>query len=723
MTDRKDNNSITGVIAGIRLTGETAQISYLVPGAAESETLSSVAGAEVYDFPLVLAKRRDNGLWLFGREAVQAAAAGEAQRVDDLLARAGSSDSVTVGGEDLEGLPLLVLYLKKMISLLFMELKGVSSGADELAAIQIATDLETDLPEEVFAGLAAALRSGFRSLKRVEWCSFAECLHWYLEGQTAEQRTEEALAFSCDGSSLVSYRHEVNHHTRPFVAGVERLEEDALPAAPDTERDKTFLAIATKRLTEHPATAVYLLGEGFDEAWLADSLEYLCRGRRVFLGNNLFSRGAVLRMREKLCPSDSETQTVYLGPDRILANLGIRVRKRGESHYHALIDGGSPWREASARLEVILDKDPVIAIEVTPLSGSGARTELLELFGLPVRDRRTTRLSVSLEMFSVDRAKLSVVDLGFGDTAPSSGEHWERFIALDAHGGSGAPGDGHRMESGVITEPILCAGREARRPYFLPVLDRRVFSVEELCYLISKNDYLLTMEAFGTALPDWLSEECLLDPLADQLREFEKRRCSVAVYAGTILEYVRLFPDEELARIDKVLRDGDARDGTEKKLKIIEYLIREGRLMEAHDMVASFRREGLHPVALARLLYDEGVIYARLFHYEAAAACMEEAWDLSGDSEVKEAYLAALRLSMSEEEYISAIGDRPELSPESLTLERKIGETMDLFAAGPDNHLLGTLDVYLDTGNLRAFDEETSRAEEEILAVYRRAMG
>ena len=88
----------------------------------------------------------------------------------------------------------------------------------------------------------------------------------------------------------------------------------------------------------------------------------------------------------------------------------------------------------------------------------------------------------------------------------------------------------------------------------------------------------------------------------------------------------------------------------QKKLKIIEYLIKEGRLSEAHAMIRAFDTTDKNPVVKARLCYDEGAIYARLFHYGAAAYCMNKAYELSGDSQVKEAYLAALRLSMGEEE-------------------------------------------------------------------------
>ncbi|MCR5094315.1 MAG: hypothetical protein K6B72_10115 [Lachnospiraceae bacterium] len=719
MAQLLEDKQKSGYIVGIELDEKTAQASYWAPFAAEAETLSTVEGAELYDFPLVLARRKLGGQWVFGREAELAAAGGEAEKIDALFAAARENRSVTLDNERLPGVPLLVLYLKKLLYYLIQQTAGAGVGIECIEALQITTDEPDVHTMRMLRELKEELNKSVPQIRHIACCTHAESMFRYLQFQPAEIRSFEVLAFWARDDKLVSFRHELNYNTSPFVASVVRTEEPPLPTGSAKARDEAFLRIAGERLANRTVTSVFLLGDGFSESWLSKSLDLICHGRRVFLGNNLFSRGAVLGMREKLYPVEDEN-TVFLGPDKILANVGIYVKMGGETHYHALIDAGTSWYDARASIDVLLDKDARIALEIMPLSGNGTRTEILELDGLPhlsSRERRTTRLSLELTMFSVDRVRLSVVDLGFGEFYPSSGEHWEKFIVLTPGSEAGA----RPLERGVITEPILCTGRRARNPYVFPFLEVRVSSVEELCYFIAKNDYLLTTENFPESFCDWLAGECLLKPLADELRELLRRKCSLVAFAGTILDYVRLYPEEEVSRIREVLRTGDAKDGAEKKLKIIEYLIREHRLAEAHRLIREFDRSDRHPVVLARLFYDEGVIYARLFHYRAAASCMEQAYTLSGDAQVKEAYLAALRLSMSEEEYIQAIGTRPELSPESLTLETRLGETLDLFAASADNHLVNTLRVYLDTGKLREFDEATASAEEEMLMRFRRA--
>ncbi|MCR4763316.1 MAG: hypothetical protein K5696_07280 [Lachnospiraceae bacterium] len=709
------------LLVGIELDDRSAQVSYLRSDQSEAETLSEVQGSEVYDVPLSLARRVTDGAWIFGREAERAVAERKAESAGDLMSLAREGRAATIGGERYQGTALLALYVKKLLSFLVMEVAGAGEGLQIIDALRFTTDEPDETAGKVLQALRSHLKESMPGARSIDWITHAESLHHYLADQPEEIRIHEVLAFWCKNGKLISYRHVLNHHTRPFVASVVRGEEKALSAEDAQTRDEEFLTLVTERISGHIVSSVFLLGDGFDESWLSKSLEYICRGRKAYLGNNLFSKGAVISLREQSSP-DQGAQTVFLGPDKLMANVGIRLKKQGESHYHALLDAGTSWYDARASLDLILDKDERIALEITPLSAGAKRSEILELDGLghvAARERRATRLAVELTMFSVDRVRLSVLDLGFGDFFPSTGEHWERFISL----GEGGDAQSGVLADGLVSEPILCTGKLAEKPYGFPFLEARIFSAEELCYLIAHNDYLLTMDSFSESLCDWLEKECMLRPLADELRELLRKKCSLSAFAGTVLEYIRLYPPEEISRIEEVVRSGDTRDGVEKKFRIIEYLIRENRLTEAVNRLQAFDRREQPPVVLARLYYDEGVVYAKLFHYAAAASCMEKAFSLSGDREVKEAYLSALRLSMSEEEYIRIIGDRPELSPESLTLETRMSEMSDLFAAGPENHLVNTLGVYLDTGKLSAFDEEAAGAEEEARACMRRMLG
>ena len=47
-------------------------------------------------------------------------------------------------------------------------------------------------------------------------------------------------------------------------------------------------------------SSVFLTGEGFENNWYPTSLRVLCNGRRAFIGNNLYSKGACYTAYRKM---------------------------------------------------------------------------------------------------------------------------------------------------------------------------------------------------------------------------------------------------------------------------------------------------------------------------------------------------------------------------------------------------------------------------------------
>ena len=50
----------------------------------------------------------------------------------------------------------------------------------------------------------------------------------------------------------------------------------------------------------------------------------------------------------------------------------------------------------------------------------------------------------------------------------------------------------------------VCVGNYAKEPYRIPGLEMDVFSMEELCYGIKENAYLLDLSFLDDGLLDWI---------------------------------------------------------------------------------------------------------------------------------------------------------------------------------------------------------------------------
>lgn len=420
------------VIVGYDLGVSFAQISFCTLEEDEPETVSAIAGTEQYNIPALLCKRRGTGQWYYGREAVKCAKEENGVLVEELLTLAEQGEEVMVEGEAFDPVALLTLFVKRSLSLLNMEI-----SLNQIEAFMFTTEKLTPRIVDVLSNVAAGLQL---KVSHICFQSHRESFFAYTLHQNPEIWKNDVMIFEYD-KSLKNLCMEFNNRTIPKVVFIEQLdyaqvgrrvwkEKEEEKKRQMEELDFLFLDIATETLKDRNVSAIFLLGDGFKEGWAKESLKFLCRNRRVFQGNNLYSKGACYGMRERLNPGKLWKEYVYLGADKLKSNIGMKVLRRGEDSYYAVLDAGTNWYEASMEFDIILESGNELDFVITPLTGGHVTTRTLTLEGLPVRPERTTRLNVHVEMTSVDKAAVTIEDMGFGELFPSSGKAWTQMITV-----------------------------------------------------------------------------------------------------------------------------------------------------------------------------------------------------------------------------------------------------------------------------------------------------
>ena len=155
----------------------------------------------------------------------------------------------------------------------------------------------------------------------------------------------------------------------------------------------------------------------------------------------------------------------------------------------------------------------------------------------------------------------------------------------------------------------LCVGEYCENAYNVEGLDIRVYSMEELCYCLKENAFLLDLSIMNDKLVDWIGEECKVWELAKQLYPMVHKQGSLSVFVVTILQYVGMYDPEEILQVEQVLKQGAGLSNLEKRKSQIEHL---------------------------------------------------------------DAYLAAKRMELTEDAYVAFAAQNPENYTESLELEKRI---------------------------------------------------
>ena len=424
---------------GIDLTDEYCQISYLYNKRArfgrgfvnaatggitrEPVTYSAVQGQEAYNIPMVLCKRTGSSVWLAGQSALEMAQDGEGKLVTGLLEKARADRPVPVEGEEYNAGSLLALFLRRSLAMLEPEI-----APEQIAAVVFTAPGMDYALEQILLRAFGRLETG---AQQVLCESHQESFFSYMLMQDAEQRRAGMLLCEYGEDGEISFSTLLyNRRTSPVVYWAETGAGSISPTVRGQGRDREFTIAVQDVLQQNEVSAVYLTGEGFNGGWMKDAAVFLCRGRRVFQGENLFSKGAAYSALLHVDRPSEIPESIFLSQDALRSNIGIEVLLREQKGYHVLLDAGVKWYNVEVEEDFILENGKEFSLLQTPVTGGEPRQLTVRLEGLPDRPDRTTRLRVVLTMPAADSLRVQITDLGFGDIFPSSGGAWEETFAV-----------------------------------------------------------------------------------------------------------------------------------------------------------------------------------------------------------------------------------------------------------------------------------------------------
>ena len=222
----------------------------------------------------------------------------------------------------------------------------------------------------------------------------------------------------------------------------------------------------------------------------------------------------------------------------------------------------------------------------------------------------------------------------------------------------------------------LCIGEYAKTGYEPERMGMKVYCLEELVFFIKENAFLLDDGFMEDALGEWLSEECKLQELGEELRKALRRRISLKSYISIILEYAGFYPKEVNEKIENIIVENSSLSIYEKKKNKADALVQKGYYGKAGREYAKLLQmlpENM-TVLQGEIYHGCGVCLAKMFYFTLAGEYFLKAHALTGKIASYHQYLWAKRLSMSEQEYMDFLKEHEEAYEDSVEMEECLEE-------------------------------------------------
>lgn len=231
---------------------------------------------------------------------------------------------------------------------------------------------------------------------------------------------------------------------------------------------------------------------------------------------------------------------------------------------------------------------------------------------------------------------------------------------------------------------ILCQTKKAETPYFIENISTNIYTMEELCYYLYHNLYLVDETMINEGLCTWIQEELELPKLAAKLRPNLGKFASAEDILYPIFKEINYLTYEELRVLNVQMKKldseplavrekqkGDAL--VENKMYVNAIHVYE-KLLEREDL--EIAREGLRE----SIYHNLGCACSQLFQMEKAVEWFWKAYEERFSNEELKCYFLAFRSIRTPEEYVNRM---KELQVEE-DVQQGIRDALDQFARCPE---------------------------------------
>ncbi len=415
---------------GMDLCSDFTQLSYYNDITREPESVSQLNNKETYMMPNILFYSMDSKRWYVGGEASEARFTEQGVVIDGIFENLETASTVKVGNDEYDYETLFLMMVKLHIDSFLYRYEdavvkklviSVPEYNSRIFSILSKLYVELGVPEDCIE-ITSHLDSGL----------------YYIFNQQHDLWINSVALYDYNSDGLNYYRIDISRNKKPEIVSVTHEDYSEQMSMSiygnDTySMDTDFAKIAEYENKKAYISSVFLTGIGFSDKWMKKSTAVLCQGRRVFVGQNIYTKGACYRAVGGEYKKFYERFYIET-KENVLFDVGIIAGDEEKEEFVPITTGGKQWYNTKGRIEVILDNTDKVKLSYRSISGETEKQEVIRIHGIPKRPNKTTKLSIEAEFENPHSGAVIVRDLGFGKLFPTTNKIYRKEFELPKMG-------------------------------------------------------------------------------------------------------------------------------------------------------------------------------------------------------------------------------------------------------------------------------------------------
>lgn len=407
------------LLVGFDLCNDYSQISCYSRITFEPESICYTASDEDYMIPTVLGVRKDTGDWFLGEDALKLAKAEKVFLIDNLIERIINKEPIYVFGQIIAPDSILEKFFRKCLSILK---RYYPNEMIEKLVVTVPV-LDVCLIQNIYQALANLSLERDRVLVQ----SHLQSAVYFAMSQSRDLWMNNVGIFDFEEKGLQYYQLNIDRRHYPLVVTIEHKDlSDTIGLALVREiEDKKSLCYVLENtaktvLYRQLVTTLYMTGKGFEGNWADDVLKHLCVGRRVFKGQNLYTKGACYFARQQSKEAKTE-EFCFVTKEMVPVTISVEIYKDAMMRDYPLITATTQWYDASCSCHLIVDDTSEIILKAKDLLTKEIKNFTIPLDGFEKRPPRMTRVELTVQFVAYDEFQVIVRDRGFGSYYQENG--------------------------------------------------------------------------------------------------------------------------------------------------------------------------------------------------------------------------------------------------------------------------------------------------------------